>query len=110
VIDLTSESTLSLIQAARLLPPGRRGRPATLSCILRWVLKGAPGPNGERVKLEALRLGSRWVTSREALQRFAEALTPSLDAPTALAPRTPTARRRAAEQSGKRLDAALANI
>jgi hypothetical protein len=104
VIDLASESTLSLVQAARLLPPGRGGRPVTLSCILRWVLKGAPGPNGTRVKLEALRLGGRWLTSREALQRFAEALTPRLDDSPVPTPRTPAARARAAERAGKELE------
>jgi hypothetical protein len=104
VIDFISETTLSLIQAARLLPPGRNGRPVTLSCVLRWVLRGAPGPNGERVRLEALRLGGRWLTSREAIQRFAESLTPCLDTPPAPLPRTPTQRVKAAAKAGKELD------
>jgi hypothetical protein len=55
--------------------------------------------------LEAVRLGGRWVTSREALQRFAERLTPDLGNRPAPAPRTPTARRRAAEQAAKQLEA-----
>ena len=38
MIDLSGESLISLGQAARSLPPGRRGRPVTLSCLLRWVL------------------------------------------------------------------------
>src|SRR6516165_2362215 len=99
MFDISSESTISLTQAARLLPPGRRGRPVSLSCILRWVLTGATGPSGERVRLEAGRLGARWVTSREAIQRFAERLTPRLDAETGTAPRSPASRRRASDRA-----------
>jgi hypothetical protein len=104
MLDITAESTISLTQAARLLPPGRRGRPASLSCLLRWVLVGARAPSGERVRLEAVRLGGRWLTSREALQRFAEALTPPLGDTTASPPhRSPTARRRASERADAQL-------
>ncbi len=52
----------------------RRGRVNEL--VLRWILHSARNPAGEIVRLEAVRLGSRWMTSREALQRFAEQLTP----------------------------------
>ncbi len=103
MIDLASESSLSLYQAARLLPPGRGDRPVTISCILRWILHGSRGPSGEMVKLEAVRLGSRWVTSREALQRFVEALTPT-QAPRAAAPQTPAKRRRSASRASGALD------
>jgi hypothetical protein len=103
MIDLQTEQTLSLSQAARLLPPGRRGRPVTLSCLLRWVLDGIDAPSGGRVRLEAARLGGRWVTSREALQRFAERLTPPFDGAPAPAPRSPVTRRRAAERAGEEL-------
>src|SRR5262249_46768036 len=78
-IDLTTEATISLSQAARLLPLGRRGRPVTLSCLLRWVLSGIKAHSGEVVCLEALRLEGRWITSREAIQRFAERLTPRIE-------------------------------
>jgi hypothetical protein len=103
VIDLTTETPLSLSQAARLLPPGRGSRPVTLSCLLRWVLRGARAPSGELVRLEAVRLGGRWLTSHEALQRFAEALTPDLaDSPPS--PRPPAARQRASARAAKRLE------
>jgi hypothetical protein len=103
MIDLTTESILSLRDAAKLIPPARRGRPCSFQCILRWALEGAKAPSGERVKLEAVRLGSRWVTSREAIQRFAEALTPR---PTSDSPQTRTLRRRrrAAEKAEKELE------
>ena len=103
MIDLTSETLISLIQAARLLPPGRGNRPATLTCLLRWVRCGVRAPSGELVRLEAVRLGPRWVTSREALQRFAEALTPRIgDAPPL--PRGSAAQQRASDRAAQQLD------
>jgi hypothetical protein len=93
-----------LTQAARLLPPGRHGRPVSLSCIIRWVLTGATGPSGERVRVEALRLGGRWLTSREALQRFAERLTPRPDGKVQPASRGPGNRRRDSERAAAELE------
>jgi hypothetical protein len=106
VLSISSETTLSLSQAARLLPPGRRGRPVSLSCLLRWVLDGVPGPDGQRVRLEAVRLGARWVTSREALQRFAERLTPQPSTSPPQPPRTPSQRQQASERADRALQAA----
>lgn len=103
MIDLATESTLSLSHAARLLPAGRGDRPVSLSCVLRWVLRGARSPNGDLVRLDALRLGGRWITSREAIQRFAEALTPRL-VDDARVRRTPTARQRASERADRALE------
>src|SRR5262245_2223529 len=113
VIDLLSESLVSLHDAARLLPAARGGRRCHLSTLLRWVADGAPGPDGKPVCLEAVRLGGRWLTSREALQRFAVRLIPSPTpdpvsditmSPTPAGPRTPGQRRRASEAAGEQLD------
>jgi hypothetical protein len=104
MVDITSESLISLTQAARVLPPGRRGRPVSLSCVLRWVSEGLPGPSGERVRLEAVRLGGRWLTSREALQRFSERLTPRADGEARPAPRGPEQRRRASDRAAAELE------
>lgn len=79
-IDIKSETLLTLSQAARILPSSRLGRPVTLSCVLRWVLRGLKVPGGNVVRLEAIRLGGKWITSQEALQRFADRQTPCLDA------------------------------
>jgi hypothetical protein len=73
--------------------------------LLRWILTGAKSPSGELVKLEALRLGNRWITSCEALQRFAERLTPSTNILPPATPRTPTARQRDSERAAKELKA-----
>jgi hypothetical protein len=103
-IGLQAETPISLGQAARLLPTGRRGRPVTLSCVLRWVLDGVKLPNGQTVRLEAVRMGGRWITSVEALERFAARQTPRLDSEPAPAPRSPTKRQRASEQAAQELE------
>lgn len=97
------EPRLTLSQAAARYP-GHRGaerlHPATLT---RWILKGARAVDGRRVKLEAVRLGCRWLTSEGALRRFADALgVPAADdAPAG----TPTARQRASDRAAADLRA-----
>jgi hypothetical protein len=71
MVNLFCESTLALDDARKAGP-----KEVSFSTILRWVTIGALSPDGKRVRLDAVRLGGRWITSREALQRFAEALTP----------------------------------
>jgi hypothetical protein len=108
VIDLTQEAPLPLADACRLVPPARKGRKTHLSTLLRWISRGARSPSGECIRLEALRIGGRWMTSREALQRFAERLTPLPPdfggATPPSMPRTPTARQRASARAGKELE------
>jgi hypothetical protein len=58
VIDLTKEKLIGLAAAAQVLPASRLGRPVTESCVLRWIQKGVRLPSGERVRLEAIRLGA----------------------------------------------------
>ena len=103
-IDIASETCISLTEACRALPAGRRGRPVHLSCILRWIINGSTGPDRKRVRLEAVRIGGRWITSREALARFAEALTPRFDQEPAPAPRSPAKRQKASQRAGKQLE------
>jgi hypothetical protein len=79
----------------------------TLGCLLRWVLDGIRTADGLRVRLEAARLGGRWLTTAGALARFAAAQTPDLDAPADTpVPRGATQRRRAAERAGRELERA----
>ena len=65
---LNNEQILSFTEAAKCLPP-INGRRVHASTVWRWGRKGVCG-----VKLEILRLGGRFVTSAEALERFAVAL------------------------------------
>src|SRR5262245_61514796 len=101
-IDLTRERTLGLAEAARRIPPTRNGVPVHPSTLTRWILAGAAAPDGRRVRLEAVRLGGRWVTSEEAIYRFALALTAGVDP--ASAGRPPSAGLREAERAGRELE------
>jgi hypothetical protein len=74
--NILLEETLTLAQAAAWLPGGRGAKQAHLSTVWRWITEGARRPDGRTVHLEACRLGSRWVTSVEALGRFCTRLTP----------------------------------
>lgn len=92
MIDLENESLLSLTEATRALPKldGKRPHPSTL---FRWMTDGIRGG----VKLEHVRIGRRICTSREALQRFVEALSQAPKpepAPAAPGPRMRTEKQR----------------
>jgi hypothetical protein len=75
----------------------------SFQCVLRWVLSGSKTPDGSLIKLEAVRLGGHWLTSREALQRFAESLTLKCES-TSTPVRTPRQRQRAVERAKKQLE------
>ena len=70
MIDISKENLITLDEAAGLLPVGRRRRPVNGATILRWITDGSRG-----IRLEAVRIGGRWLTTQAALQRFAERLT-----------------------------------
>jgi hypothetical protein len=103
MLDFTLETPLSLAAAARLVPPARGGKRCHLSTILRWITKGSKAPDGSVIRLEGRRLGGRWLTSKEALKRFSDLLTPHIDAEALATPRGPGKRRRDSEQAGKLL-------
>jgi hypothetical protein len=98
MIDVLTEETFSLTQAAKLkcLPRRRAGKRPSVSTLWRWSTVGARG-----VVLETIQAAGTRCTSREALARFFEALTYSADQPTV---RTPVARRRAVEQAVAELE------
>ena len=73
-IDLSSEHLLNLSEAAKVLPPLCGNRKVHVNTLYRWVSLGSRG-----VRLEAVKIGRALVTSREALQRFAERLTRDSD-------------------------------
>lgn len=109
MIDCATEPLhpLADVIRGRWFPPSRGGKSLHYSTLLRWILRGVRTPDGGLVRLEAVRCGSKWCTTRAAAQRFIERLTPSLDADNgtpALQPRTPHQRRKAAERAGERLE------
>jgi hypothetical protein len=106
-IDIRNETLIGLRAAARMLPPGRRGRPVTLSCLFRWIVDGVKLSDGSVCRLAGVRMGGRWLTSVEALQRFAEAQTPRVQAEKGPASwRSPARRQRDSERAAKELERA----
>ncbi len=103
-LPLNGEKLISLSDAAAPIP-GNRGakrlHPATLT---RWIIKGALALDGRRVRLEATRLGNRWLTSAESLARFSAALAIPADETATPTPRSPTASRRASAAAGRELE------
>jgi hypothetical protein len=104
VFDLTAEKPIPLAEACKLVPPARRGKRTHLSTLLRWIISGVRNPNGQTVRLDGIRIGGRWMTSREAIQRFANALTPNLNTALPPAPRTPTQRQKASDRAARELE------
>lgn len=75
MIDIAKETQITLSQAASEQPCRRQGKRVSTVTIWRWATHGSGG-----VILETLQTPSGRVTSREALQRFFEALTQSRQA------------------------------
>jgi hypothetical protein len=84
MIDISKKELITLDEAAQLLPAGRRGRRVNLSTIFRWVVEGSNG-----IRLEAVRIGARWLTTTACLQRFAEQLTEAALSEQSATPSTP---------------------
>jgi len=70
MIDTKSESILTFTEATKHLPRRRRNKRPSLATFYRWANDGI----GD-VRLEWIRIGGTRCTSKEALQRFFEALT-----------------------------------
>ncbi len=102
MLNVATETVITIPQAAKRIP-GRADRPTNISTVWRWIVRGARGPGGTRVRLRAARCGGRWLTSHEAVQEFMDQLTPRLDSETAEV-RTRTQRESAAERAGRKLD------
>lgn len=95
MIDPNSETLFSLADAAKLLPRRRGGKKPHVSCLYRWTAHGCRG-----VVLESIQVGGTRCTSKEALDRFFEALTFG-DSPGLR--RSPARRKRAAAAAEREL-------
>jgi hypothetical protein len=110
---MNGEKLIGLAAATLLVPGHRANQHVAVETLWRWVVKGAKATTGTRVKLEACRVGSRWLTSAEAVGRFVENLTAASiesdgegeknEPPVT----TPAARTRRAKAASAELDEAL---
>jgi hypothetical protein len=101
--DLTRENLISFVQAARRFPPARLDRPVSASTIWRWCRKGVKVPGGGTLRLECIRVSGRWLTSVEAISRFAARQTPPAENDPPPVPRPPGRRQRASELAAAEL-------
>lgn len=100
--EILGGDSLTLPGAAKLLPGHRDNDTLDAATVWRWVTVGSKTTCGELVKLEAARIGGRWLTSRRAIGRFMESLTPEA-APSVKPKRTNAERRKSADAARKRL-------
>lgn len=68
-IDLTRETLISLDEAAQTFPSSRGGEHVSEDTVKRWITRGLRG-----IRLDGCMSGGSLVTSKQALQRFTEAL------------------------------------
>lgn len=101
--EIQSGQGLALSAVGRLFPAHRGTGTVDPSTVFRWVTKGAKTPAGDLVKLEAVRVGGRWLTSRGAVARFVAALTAAADSAPVLPTRTPAQQQRAGDVAGRKL-------
>jgi hypothetical protein len=104
ITEIAAGTGLGLAEAARRFPPFRAGRPVNPSTVFRWATLGVSRAGGARLRLEAARVGGRWLTSVQAIERFIRAQTPHLGAAAPRRERTQRKRERAADRAGKQLE------
>ena len=97
-IDLANETPITLAEAARTLPGGA----VHVSTIHRWRMKGCRG-----VRLTSFLRGGVRHTTRQAIERFFDAVTAAADGDT---PPARTSRQREREISRAESEAAEAGI
>jgi hypothetical protein len=79
--SILDEQLMSPAEIARMFPPRRAGRPIHATTVTRWIVDGVELPDGTRIRLDGVRCGSHWWSSREALNRFCAAQSVGVQAP-----------------------------
>jgi hypothetical protein len=95
--SLFDEELLPLCHAAKYFPiTAKSGKPPCAASIARWVTIGVKSVAGETVKLEAVKIGHGWATSREATRRFLERIN-------AVPPTRPTETRKRQQDAAEKI-------
>ena len=69
-INIRTETVVSYLDVVSNILPSRDGRRVHVGTLHRWRTRGLRG-----VRLHSVKLGGRWHTSVQALQRFFDSLT-----------------------------------
>ena len=107
--EILAGDALGISAAAKLFPAHKGQSPTTNpATVWRWLTVGARSASGIVVKLDAARVGGRWLTSRAAIERFVTALTDNTTSPTPIPQpsRSDSQRRRAISAANAKLAAA----
>jgi hypothetical protein len=75
------ENPQGLASLARQVPSRRRDGPLTPQCLWRWATRGIRLQDGRTVRLEAVRVAGRFLSSLPALERFIAAQNEPIDVP-----------------------------
>ncbi|HEX4612611.1 MAG TPA: DUF1580 domain-containing protein [Urbifossiella sp.] len=103
--EIQAGGGLTLAAVGKLFPSHRGPGTMDPATVFRWVTNGSKATDGRAVRLEAVRVGQRWLTSRVAVARYVSALT-GLSTPISSTPvPTPAARQRRSEQAAAKLKA-----
>lgn len=104
VEKILAESPIGMTAAAKLFGTFKQGKPVHPSTVTRWASEGVQIPGG-RLRLEAVKIAGRLVTSRAAVVRFIQGQQEEPAAgQTTPAPRSPAERRRASDAAAQELD------
>jgi hypothetical protein len=68
--EIAAGGGLTLKAAALRLTPAAAARPVHPFTVREWVTDGVTRPDGRVVKLAAVKVGKRWVTSERCLREF----------------------------------------
>jgi len=74
IID-RDEPTIGVAEVARRFPSARGTGRVHPQTVVRWIRRGVKVAGGRSVKLEAVRVGHRWMTSEAAVKRFLTSAT-----------------------------------
>ena len=101
--EIQTGEGLSLAAAGRLFPGSRGRRAVDPSTVYRWCQRGSRGADGAVVRLEAVRVGSRWLTSASAIARYVAALSGDSTSTIPVSPRSIVETNLASETAAEKL-------
>lgn len=84
------------------VPGHRRNRRVHLSTLIRWCTRGGRLPDGSRLRLQAARVGTRWLTTDAWFAEFLDRLT-AANLTDPVPTRTPAERTAASAQAEQQL-------
>ncbi|WP_439630911.1 DUF1580 domain-containing protein [Gemmata sp.] len=103
---ILAEGPIGMGPAASIIGTFAAGKRVAPSTITRWIGDGVKLAGGRVVRLEAVKIAGRLVTSKQAVVRFIVAQQATAPAPPAdtSTPRGPGRRRAASEKAGRELE------